>query len=98
MKKGPGYKEPLLHAVGIILDLVFRSFEQADLIQRLVNSSMVRTVESRCKSEILSSGHAFIEILMFGNDSHERLESGPFSDNVTTSDPGVAATGSQLTR
>src|SRR5688572_15138574 len=97
MKKCPGYKQPLLHAVRIMLDVVFRSFEQADLIQRLINSSIARTVESRCKREILSRGHTFIEILLVGNDAHERLESLRFSDNVTTSNSSLAATGSQLT-
>ena len=97
MKQCASNKHSLLHAVGIMLDVVVSAFKHADLVQRLVNSLIVRTVEPRCKSEILSSGHAFIEILIFGNYSHQWLEAFLFSDNVATCDSSAAAAGSQLT-
>src|SRR5229473_316574 len=96
MKQCASNKQPLLHAIGIVSHAVLGPIEQADLIQRLVNPSIVRTVESRRKSEILSAGHTFVEILIFGNDSDERLEASLFSDDVTISYSCAAGGGSQL--
>src|SRR5258705_8964070 len=96
MKECAGNKQPLFHAVGIMPNVVFGASEQANLIQRLINSSIVSTVESRSKCEILSARHPFIEILIFGNDSDERLKALLFSDDVATSDSSVAGAGSQL--
>src|SRR5258705_10581883 len=96
MKECAGNKQPLFHAVGIMPNVVFGASEQANLIQRLVNSSIVSTVESRSKCEILSARHPFIEILIFGNDSYERLKASLFSDDFTTSDARAAATCTKL--
>jgi hypothetical protein len=77
-------------------NVVFGPIEETDLIQRLINPSIVYTVESRSKSEILSAGHAFVEILIFGNDADERFETSLFKGDVTISDTGAAGAGSQL--
>src|SRR5215218_9788472 len=97
MKECASDKDALLHAVGILPNVVVSSFEQVDLMKHLVDSSGVRAVESRSKSQVLSTGHTFVEVLIFGNDSHQRLEASLFSRNITTSDSGGAGCGSQLT-
>ena len=96
MKERASDEQPLLHAVGVMPHVVVGSFEHADLIKRLVDSCGIGAVESRGKSEVLSTGHTFVEVLIFGNDTHERLEASLFSRNVTTSDSGDAGSGPQL--
>src|SRR5215218_5944277 len=96
MKECASDKQPLLHPVGIMPNVVLGSLEQVDLMKHLIDSYSIGTVESRGKSQILSSGHPFVEVLIFGNDSHQRLETSLFSRNVATSDSGSAGCGSQL--
>src|SRR5687767_7100986 len=96
MKECTSDKYPLLHAVGIMRNVVVGSFQQTDLLEHLVDSSRTGAVESCSESKVLSAGHAFVEILMFGNNSDQRFEAALFSRDVTTNDSGGAGRGSQL--
>src|SRR5687767_7962394 len=96
MKQRPSNKQPLLHTIRIIPNVVFCPIKEADLIQCLVYPLDTRTEESRGKSQILSSGHAFVEILILGNNSDERFEALLLRVHVTTGNACAACGRSQL--
>ena len=90
MKQGACNQQSLLHAVGILLNVVIGAIEQPDLVQRLVYSVCIGTVKAGSKGEVLSGGHTFVEILMLGDDTDERFEAALFCDHVTTGDSRVS--------
>ena len=96
MEQPPGDEQSLLHAVGVLFDLVASASGQPYLSQNLVHASLVHAIQSSGKDQVVAGRQALVDILVLKNHPDLRFELLALSDHIAASDPCRAVGGPQL--
>ena len=93
VEQGPCDREPLAHPLRVAADAVAAPGLESDPLEQRVEVHVPSAEQPGEEGQVLAAGHAFVKILVFGNNSDQWLESSLFGDDVAAGDSSIPGSG-----